>query len=132
MLLRKISTIGSGLVVAGYLTFYFITGKGCLLLGCAIYSTEVLASILTTFSFFFFFSLLLSRARKEVFLAWFWASIVLYIPISLISSFNTPVTGGYGIALGQSPDLTALFYGFCYTILSIIVITIAHFYYKKQ
>ena len=85
--------------------------------------------IVTFFFFFFFFSCVTYFMRKEVFRAWLVLGLV-YVPVSIIKSFNTP---SYDNAvLGNSPSLMSIFIAVPFIILSILVIIISHFYYKKK
>ena len=90
---------------------------------------DVFAACFITFFFFFFFSCVTYFMRKEVFKTWLILGLI-YLPVSIIWSFNT---ASYDNAvLGNSPSLMSIFIAVPFIILSIIVITASHFYYKSK
>lgn len=90
---------------------------------------EYLGVLMVTFFFFFFFSCVTYFMKKEVFRNWFITGLV-YLPVSIIWAFNTP---SYDNAvLGNSPSLMSILIAVPFALLSTLVITVSHFYYKEK
>ena len=135
--LKKISVILSGLSGLILLILNFIPDATyCTLANIcdeyvlhSLHIDEYLFPCFVAFSIFFLFSCITYFLRNEVFKTWFWLGII-YVPVSIIWSFNTPITGG--VFFGWSPSLMSILIAIPFFILSTAVILFAHFYYKNR
>jgi hypothetical protein len=90
---------------------------------------EYLFAAFITFFLFFIFSCVTYFLKDSVFKAWLWLGVI-YIPVSIIWSFNTP--SGHGLFITDSPGYTSILIGISFFIFSIFVILSAHLWYKNK